>query len=388
MAFVNEEVPDQGPARLAEEHRKLVAWMKASRVGVIEYLNHRMVDPDLPAALYYIQGLGMGDGQEFALVRGDSIYLISVYRSTEKPAAGSSAGRVHEVSLPEFAPMSRRAIESLLTDALRDYYEAHPYMMMHMAFSAGGGAAAFDWSGVRWVVRPRKYSLLYWRTRATRAWREFRARSWPRIWGPVTSPLAAALSLAAFTWTGNRWAMALAGAWLSLRLLQYETEWRLGAWMLGQLKYRNPMGYMRVMGRMLSPAPLAALTIRIEPIEGEPMIRIVRVVNRSWMPAPYVSVGTHSLAQLLAPGLSELLQRQGQPGAAATKELERHFPGMVKKWLWPGQSFASRHHLLADFPPSTRPRQVQAIVVISRFVSGEARSGPTSFLLDVEKPSP
>jgi hypothetical protein len=388
MAFVNEDVPDMGPVALAKEHRKLVAWMKDSHVGAIEYLNQRMVDLDLAAALYYIEGLGMGYGQRFALVRGDSIYSVSVYRCTEKPAAGPSAGRVDEVSLPESAPMSRSSIESLLADALRDYYEAHPYMM-HMAFSTGAGAAAFDWSGVRWVVRPRKYSLLYCRTRSARVWREFRSSFWPRIWAPVTSPLAAALSLAVFTWTGGGWTTAFAGAWLSLRLLQYKTDWRLSAWMLGRLKYRNPVGHLRVLSRMLSPEPLAALTVRVEPIEGNPMVRIVRVVNRSWVPVPYVSVGTHSLAQLLAPGLIELLRRQEQQqGAIDTKELERHFPGMVKKWLWPGQSFASHHHLLADFPLSTQPRQIEALVDISRFVSGETRSGPTSFLLNVEGSSP
>lgn len=383
MAFVSEAVPNSGPVELAEEHRNLVAWIKASRIGAIEYLNQRMVDLDLAAALYYIQGLGMGYGQQFALVRGDSIYLVSVYRCTEKAAAGPAAGCVHEVSLPESAPMSRSSIQSLLTDALHAYYEAHPNMM-HVAFSSGAGAATFDWSGVRWVVRPKKYSLLYWRTRSARAWREFRARLWPRIWGPVTSPLAAALSLVACAWAGGDWTTAFAGVWLSLRLLRYKTDWRLSAWMLGLLKYRNPMGHLRVLSRLLSPEPLAALTVRVESIEGEPMMRVVRVVNRSWLPVPHVSVGSHSLAQLLAPGLIELLRRQGQQGAIQTKELERLFPSMVKKWLWPRQSFASRHHLLADFRLSKQPRQIEALVDISRFASGETRSGPTSFLLDVE----
>jgi|GEM_PF-2976320 len=385
MAFVNEDVPDTGPTRLAEEHRRLVAWMKASRVGAVEYLNQRMVDPDLPAAFYYIEGLGMGAGQRFALVRGDAIYVVSVFRGTEKSAVGPSAGRVHEVSLPESAPMSRGSIKSMLADALRDYERAHPYMLM--AFAMDTAATAFDWSSARWEVRPRKYSSLYWRTTSARRWQEFRARSWPRVWGPLTSPLAAALTLAAFAWTGDGWAMASAGAWLSLRLLQYETDWRLGAWILGRLKYRHPLGHLHALGRMLDPEPLAAVVVRIEPVEGEPMIRIVRVVNRSWVPVPYVSVGAHSLARLLAPGLVDLLQRQGRQGVAYTQELERHFPGMVKRWLWPGQSFASRHHLLADFPLSTQPRQIEAIVAISRFVSGEARSGPTSFLLDVERSS-
>lgn len=381
MAFVEEDVPALGPAELAVEHRRLVAWMKASRVGVLEYLRHRMIDPDLPAALYYIEGLGMGDGQRFALVRGDAIYLVSVY--WDQRAAGHLGGRVGQVSVPESAPMSRGSIESLLDDALRGYYEAHPYMM-RWAFPTNKETAALDWRGARWEVRPRQYSLLYWRTRCARAWQEFRARFWPRIWRTLTSPLGAALSLAASAWTMGGWPLALSGVWLSLRLLQYETDWRLGAWMIGQLKYRHPLGHLYALGRSMNPQPLEALKVRVEPIEGEPMMRIVRVVNRSWVPVPYVSVGPHSLAQILAPGLIEQLRRQGPQRAIDGKELERDFPGMVKKWLWPGQSFARRHHLLADFPHSSRPPQVQAVVSISRFVSGERRRGPATFLLHVE----
>lgn len=386
MPFVNEDVPDKGPVSLAEEHRRLVDWMKTSRVGVIEYLRQRMVDPELPAALYYIQGLGMGDGQRFALVRGDDIYLISVYRGRGKPAAGSHMGSVQEVSLPEFARMSRVAIESLLADALRDYYQAHTYMT-RMTVEAATGAAAFDWSGTRWVVRPRKHSLLYWRIKCAKGWREFQSRYWPRVWRTVTSPLAASLALAVFAWTGNGWPMVFAGAWLSLRLLQYERDWSLGGWMVGHLKYRHPLAFSLVTNRMMNPRPFAGLKVRVEPVAQEPMSRIVRVVNQTWFPIPYVSVGTHSLARLLAPGLIEHVRRQDPQGFANAKELERHFPAIEKKWLWPGQSFTSRHRLLADFPRSMPQRQVEALVTISRFVSGEPRSGATTFLLDVEEPS-
>lgn len=385
MPFVNEDVPDSGPINLAEEHRRLVDWMKVSRAGVIEYLSERMVDPELPAALYYIEGIGMGDGQRFALVRGDAIYLVSVVRDRKKPGAGSPTGCVREVSLPESAPMSRDSIERLLGDALGDYYQAHPYMQM--AFRMGTETATFDWSGARWVVRPRKHSFLYWRTRCTRGWREFRERLWPRIWGAVSSPLAASLILATFAWTGDRWAMVLAGVWLALRLLQYETDLRISAWMLGRVKYRHPLGHLQVMGRVMNPQPLAALKVRVEPIAGEPMIRLVRVINRSWLPVPYVSVGAHSLARLLAPGLVDQVRRMDRQGFADSKEVERHFPGMVKKWLWPGQSFASRHHLLADYPLSMQQRHVEAVVAISRLLSGEPRGGAATFLLDVEESS-
>lgn len=326
----------------------------------------------------------MGDGQRFALVRGDAIYLISVVRQRQKPGEGSPAMRVQEVSLPESAPMSRGSIEGLLDQALHDYYQAHPYMQV--AFRTDTEAAAFDWSGARWVIRPRKHSLLYWRTACTREWGEFRAHVWPPIWRALSSPLAASLALAVFAWMGDRWAMVLAGAWLALRLLQYETDLSLGAWMLGRVKYRHPLGHLQVLGRVMNPQPLAALKVRVEHIAGEPMIRTVRVVNRSWLPVPYVSIGTHALARLLAPGLIEQVRRANRQGFVDPKEVERHFPGMAKRWLWPGQSFTSRHHLLAEFPPSVQQRQVEAVVTISRLLSGETRRGAATYLLDVEKP--
>lgn len=323
----------------------------------------------------------MGDGQRFALVRGDAIYLVSVVTDRQRPREGSPALCIREVSLPESAPMSRGAIENLLGGALRDYYQAHPYMLR-----AGTGTAAFDWRGARWVIRPRKHSLLYWRTACTREWGEFRAHVWPPIWRALSSPLAASLALAASAWMGDRWAMVLAGAWLALRLLQYETDLSLGAWMLGRVKYRHPLGHLQVMGRVMNPQPLAALKVRVEPIAGEPMIRTVRVVNLSWLPVPYVSIGTHALARLLAPGLIEQVRRANHQGFVDPKEVERHFPGMAKRWLWPGQSFTSRHHLLAEFPPSVQQHQVEAVVTISRLLSGETRRGAATYLLDVEKP--
>jgi len=384
MTFAIEEVPKTGPSRLAAEHRTLVAWMTTSRIGVIEYLDQRMVDPDVPAAFYYIQGIGMGDGQRFALVCGDAIYVVSVYGELRTPSAGPSRRRIGDVSVPEAAPMSRGAIESLLTEALHDYFQAHPYML-RTAISNGTQAEAFDWNAARWRVRPRKYSLLYWRTRCDKALQEFRTRVWPRIWGTVTSPVAAALCLATFAWAGETWPTALSGAWLALRLMQYEAEWRLGAWMVGRLKYRNPLSALYATGRMMNPVPLAAITVRVEPVEGEPMMRIVRVVNRSWVPVPYVFITAHSLAELLAPGFIEQLRRQGRQGVYDSKELERHFPVMVKKWLWSGRSFACRHQLLADFPCATPTHQIQALVNIPRFVSKESRPGPTTYLLAVEE---
>jgi hypothetical protein len=384
MAFMKEDVPEAGPSALVEEHRTLVAWVKASRVGVIEYLRERMVDPDLPSALYYIEGLGMGNGQRFALVRGDAIYLASLWQGNARSGGGPFEGQVQEVSVPESAPMSRRAIEDLFADALGNYFEAHPHMRL-MGVWAGTGKVPLDWSTARWVVRPRKYSLLYWRTKCARWWSEFRSRLWPRVWASMTSPLVAALSLAAFAWTGNRLGMTFAVAWMTLRLLQYERDLRLDAWVIGQVKYRHPLGHLRVLGHVLDPRPLTALKVRVEQVEGEPMTRIVRVVNRSWVPVVYVSLGAHALADLLAPGLLAQLRREAGPSGFDSKELERRFPAMTKKWLWPGQSFGSRHHLLDGFPLGTQSGQVEAVVDISRLVSGEPRSGAAVFLLEVEE---
>lgn len=378
MAFVEEDIPEAGPSTLVKEHQALVAWGKASRVRVIQYFPDRMVDPDVPAALYHIGGLGMSEGGRFALVCGDAIYLASVWYGTVR-----SGGRVGEVSVPESAPMSRAAIEGLLADALGAYFEAHPWMRP-AGVGAGTEKVPLDWSTARWEVRPREYSRLYWRTRCAGWWRVFRSRWWPRAWASMTSPLVAALSLAALAWMDNRLGVALAIVWLTLRLLQYNRDLRFDAWVVGQVKFRHPMGRVLVLNRMLNPRPLTALKVRIEQVEGEPMTRMVRVVNRCWVPVAYVSIGAHELADLLAPGLLAQLRREAGQNRLDSKELERTFPAMIKKWLWPGQSFGVRHHLLNGFPPGTPSGQVEAIVNISRFVSGEPRSGAAVFLLEVE----
>lgn len=385
MTFVKEDVPATGPATLAQEHQRVVAWAAEARVGAVEYPGRRMVDADLSAAFYYVRGFGMGRGHSFVLVRGECIYEVSVSesRGAGKSATGSRAARVLDVSLPESAPMRRDEIERVPTEALREYFEAH----LSMSSRIGFGPASFDWRGARWVVRPRKHSWLYWRTRSTEAWRAFSSRTGPRIWRTVSSPLVAALSLAASAAMGNGLAVGLSGMWLSLRLLQYESAWRLDAWMVGQLKYRHPLGAVHAMSRALVPSPLAAVTVRVEPVEGDPMSRTIRVINRSWVPVPYVSIGAHSIAQLLAPGLIEQLRQQTAEGRYDPKVLERHFPDMVKRWLLPRGSFAHRHRLIAEFPIAVQPAPVVAVITISRFVSGESRGGPGSYLLEVEASS-
>ena len=382
MAFMMEDVPESGPTSLVKEHWKLVEWLKVSRVGSIGYLHHRMIDPVLLAALYYIESFGMGDGEIFALVRGNAIYVAYVSWGNAPSAGGSSVGRILEVSLPESSPMGHGAIESLFTDALGDYFETHPVMNRFTWMDSG--EVTFDWSATRWVVRPRKYSLLYWRSKFVKGWNEFRKRLWPQIWASITSPLVATLSFTALAWTGNRWPMVLAGVWLFLRLLPYEGRWRLSDWMIGQKKFRDPLEMFRILGRMQESPPLVALTVRIKPVEGDAMVRLVRVFNRSWVPVTYVSISADALADLLAPGLIAQMRREAGQGGIDMKQVERMFPTMRKRWLWPLQSFEHRYHLLDGFPFSTRPSGIKAAVSISRLVSGAPCRGLAFFLLEVE----
>ncbi|MBX9817368.1 MAG: hypothetical protein K2X79_05025, partial [Burkholderiaceae bacterium] len=87
MSFILEEVSDGVPNNLVEEHWRLVAWMKAHRVGAYERLHTRMVNLNESAALYYIEGFGKGRGATFALVRGEEIYVTSVYSTDGRQIA-------------------------------------------------------------------------------------------------------------------------------------------------------------------------------------------------------------------------------------------------------------------------------------------------------------
>lgn len=378
MAFVKEDVPDSGPKQLADEHQRLLAWMKAHRVGVIEYLNHRMVDFDVPAALYYIEGFGMGRGSTFAVVRGDDIYVVSVCWT--QWAFPPDDPYVSNITIPEDSTWHRGAIQELLADALKGYYKEHS-----LGFEQCEKPWTLDWSKARWVIQPRKYSRLYWRTEAAKRWPRIRTR-WLNIWSAVSSPLVATLAFAGFAWTDSLWPMTFAGVWLALRLQQHNSTWRLDAWMLGRKKLSDPEHHLKVIARMMHPLPLAVLKVLVERQDGDPTTRVVRVVNQALFPVPFVSIGSGAIAALLAPGFFEALQRE-QPQLSAAdlmKEEERKFPTMTKNWLWPRQSFASRYQLLADFPPTTQTREVKAMVSIPRFVSGNSHHGLSNFLLEVE----
>lgn len=377
MAFVKENVPGSGPKQLADEHHRLVAWMKAHRVGDIRPLDRRMVDPDVPAALYYIEGFGMGYGSTFAVVRGDDIYVVSVCGVW---MFSPDDLYVSNVTMPEDSNWDRGSIQGLLTDALNGYYKMHS-----LEFDQGKKPWILDWSKARWVIQPRKYSRLYWRTEAAKRWPRIRTR-WLNIWNVVSSPLVATLAFAGFAWTDSLWPMTFAGVWLALRLLQHNSTWRLDAWMLGRKKLRDPEYHLKVIARLMHPLPLATLKVLVERQEGDPSTRVVRVVNQSFFPVPYVSISSDAIAALLAPGYIEALQRE-KPQLSAndrTKEEARKFPTMTKKWLWPKQSFASRYQLLADFPLTTQRREVKAMVSIPRFVSGYTNYGLSNFLLEVE----
>ena len=386
MSFILEEVSDGVPNNLVEEHWRLVAWMKAHRVGAYERLHTRMVNLNESAALYYIEGFGMGRGAKFALVRGEEIYVTPVYSTDGRQIAEAPAIRVSDVSLPEFSVLDRDAIKDLLTDALSGYCEMHQGTI-GIAFGSNEGSWFLDWTVARWVVRPNKYSLLYWRKALEKRWHFFQKVRWQRIWSTLSSPLTASLALTGSALTGSRWSVALAGVWLTLRTLQYNTEWRLSSWVLGQVKFRDPLHMFQLLNRNQNPSRLSALKVRIERIELEPSVCRVRIVNCTFVPLPFVSIGAYSLAELLAPGLKEALQRENSHQAFddTMKELESKFPTMTKRWLWPRQSFASTHRLLANFPPATNVRAVMAFVDIPRFVSGEPRSGMTSFLLEIEE---
>lgn len=384
MAFLKDDVPRDGPIEFSEEHWRLMAWMKEHRIGVIEYLNSRLVDREARAALYYIQGLGKGVGQKFAMVSGHDIYLVSVYSPDEKPAVGAASVRVSEISLPEFAALNRDAVKRLLASALNDYYESHDYMW-HVTFSPGADFRSLDWTDARWIVRPQKHSFLYWRTHIAKRWIKFRTLWWPQIRETTCSPLIAALSLIGFALSGGGWPMIFAGAWLIARLLRYDSDWHLGQWMLGRVKLIDPFAHLWTVRRMMNPRPLAALRVRVECVEGEPMVRVVRVENQSFVPVRFVSISHHSMADLLAPGLIEALRRKRRDGSINSNELERKFPSMMKTWLWPKQSFGRRYRLQEEFPLITQARQVKAVVSIFRFVSGERGSGAHTFMLVVEK---
>lgn len=382
MSFAFEEIGKTGPANLIAEHQLLVDWVKQHpTIGVLEYLSHRMIDADARAAFYYIAGLGMGDGQRFAIVHRRGIFVFDVYRD-KRILAETACPQVivSRISVPEDAELPRSELLQLVREALTAYIKHHEFLWLI------GNEVPVSFASTQWIVRPRKHSRLYWRSRTTAWWNKQKPRA-IRLRGIVTGPLAATLALllsVALLMSKvdiPLWIVALSGIWLVLRLMQYDDDYVTGYWFIGVPKLRSPLLAFRKMSRMLKPRPLPELKVSIVVSDAERLACTIKVTNTTLFPIPYISISTHALADLLAPGFTESLRAKNGGGIDANDL--RAYSRVTRRWMLPRQTVNWHLPLLETHPLGELKQQIEAIVSISRYVSGEPKSGPTSYLLPI-----
>jgi hypothetical protein len=375
MAYEHEELCGGGPTWLIDEHRLLVQWLAANpRYGRADGLNARLVDGDQGLALYYINGFGMGEGMSFALLRGRQIY---VFDATRAGACNASIGRV---SIPEGSNLSRQAIQMLVQTAFASYASLVGFSYLQ----PGDWSASFE--RTHWEVRPRKYSVLYFK-RLARAWHEKQQPSLRRIADFLKSPLVALLLVAGtLRWQADPALVRVqhlpslfAAVWFISRLLTFDTDYRFWPWLAGISKLRNPAQVFATLGRLREPRPLKALSATVDLSRLGSASAHITITNRSRWPVGHLKLQRMALAGLLAPQ-SLAAVRAGQLDRKAFNE---RFPDLQRRWLWPSQSAIWAVSVEPTDVPSELPRQLEVLLRIPRFAASERRSGLNSYLIPV-----
>lgn len=349
--------------------------------GHLDYLDARVADPDRKVALYYVKGIGMGDGRKFAMVREGLIVWFSVLKVWGQSDPRVTPFRVSDVSIPEAMDGRREAIQQLFAQALAVYEDAQSMWDLPTQL-------LLDYGNTRWTVIPRRHSWLYWKTEAASGWSKAKPKL-RRAFTYATCPLAIAVLLGVFAYlsmAGSRvpiWSVLLVGAWLVHRLDWYDDNQRFLYWCIGVFKRKNPSELQAMQQfdhRLMHPVRLEALTIDVLLEQPGTDRCTVVLTNRSWFFVPYASVNALELAGALAPGFVDALRAENK-GAVDTKKLKAAMPDLVRKWLLPKQRVEWKVRLLEDFPPQARSGTITAIVSISKHVSAERNQGPRSFAL-------
>jgi hypothetical protein len=373
MAFEQEKIGPTGPTAMVEAHQLVVDWLTENpRSGYVSYLTHRHCDMQNQCALYSIMGIGRGEGERFALVyrRDLVIFDLAIGGGPDGPMLATP--EVYDISVFEGSKLPRSQVEQLIRAAMK-----------------ASGHADVSMQRTRWRVIPRKSSRLYWTEKAKTWWQRnsYGIKKFFRTsWDVLTSPLMATLTCILFYRRDiavPSWALAVSGLWLAIRWYQYDEDYFAGRWFVGVRKLKHGMqAVLRMQSRLMNPRPLAALQVKVQRASPGQTFCMVSLTNTTFLPVPYVSIGAHGIADMVAPGFTGALRAQNN-GAINAEDLDKVYGALQKSWLLPRQTVQWQVPLLKDYPMKQLPREVSAIVSISHFISGEEKRAPTSFLLPV-----
>jgi hypothetical protein len=382
MSFQYERSPSRQWASLQAEHDLLENAIKQHQCsGWHEYLDARVADSERGIVLYYVEGLGMGDGQRFVLVFERQLIGIDVMKVWGGTDHLSTPLRIGSVDIPEALNDRRETLKVAFAQALQANDQACP-------FAWSPTQLLLNYQDTQWQVIPKKYSWLYWKTVSANTWSWHKTKLRQAV-AYATSPLVVASLLALLSYLSIEgasvpiWSLFIAGAWLIHCIDRYDNDYRPLYWLIGLAKSKSqfPMlALSKITARLMNPQPLNLLTaqLRLKPDRVDTCTFVI--ANRSWFLVSYVGVGALDIADAVAPGYSASLRAE-KKGAIDSKKLEAVFPKVSRKWLLPKQSVQWQIPLLQEFPLHAPPSHITAIVSISKHASGEPKHGPTSFQL-------
>lgn len=381
MPFLFEKSSTRQWSCLQAEHDLLEAHLAFKG-----YLDHRVADNDRKIVVYYVKGIGMGDGRRFAMVYAGHIIWFDILKVRGVYDTMSTPLRIDSAELPQVLNNQRNTITNLLAEALEIYEQntEYEYCATHLSL---------DSSNTRWRVIPSKYSWLYWKTKSAWMWSKHKSQL-HRVVDCATCPLVSAsiFALLAFLPMAGIpvpiWSFFLVGAWLFHRMDRYDDDFSRLYWLVGitKMKSKHPLAFQArwalIDQRLMHPVPLKALSVRVRLERGNAKFCTLQLTNHSWFFVSYVSIGSVAIADTIAPGFTESLRAENK-GAIDGKKLQAVFPNPVRKWLLPRQSVQWTISLLDAYPMRTPPTHIQAFVNISKRASGEKNHSATSFLLPV-----
>lgn len=365
------------------EHQLMIDWLKLYPWrGELDYLDQRVIDKERQAVAYYIRGLGMGHGRQFALVQDRGIVTFSAIESATP--SHERVVKISSVEIPEAFCARQEKLRAAMVEACRCYItwtESDWYVAKGIRF---------EFAEQPWHILPTRYSKRYWLQKADK----LKLAAKPKLlafWRFLTSPLAGAVALSVLIALSLGRAhipllallMLVAGR-VCLQFSRYDEDLVLRHWLIGRTKLKNPLSAFTAISRLMTPRPLNAFKVTLtRPQSSRPDYFTLKVMNTSWYPASYLSISAKEVADLVAPGFSDALRAENK-GAIDSNRLRAVFSDLQRRWLLPRQTVVWRVKAKAEFPLEKPVTELVATVAISRRVSGEPKHGPQSFRLPVE----
>lgn len=384
MPFIFEKSSSSQWPSLQSEHDLVANRGKRSRRS--EHLDHRVADLERGIVLYCVAGLGMGDGQRFALVYARQLVWFEVLVVKGQADLGLTLRRVARVAIPERLDAKRQEITAVFFEALTVYEQAYSLFQapthLHL-----------DYATTQWDVVPRPNSWRHWKPKLAHAWARRKAQL-TKAWVYVSSPLVHVLLLGlllALNASGEPvplWSVMLLGVCLAHRLDWYNPQNRFGFWLVGISEPKNLLdryGLDALRPRWMNPVPLRWMTAELCMVQGDVSHVKVRLTNHSWFVVREVYLSATQVADAVAPGFCAAL-RANNKGALDSKALDLALPSLKRKWLLPKQSAHWLVPTVHGFAMHSLPAHVEVIVSVSRWATGEKTQGPRPFLVAVREP--